>query len=341
METGSSCVEILKNELDDRKDVRSALEAAIRQAAIPEIRTLAQFFDLLTSMLTEVPTQRTMSTATSHFHYIIDSAPGNSLNKDKRFRRWMVEFAKEQGSFCDTTESAKALDTFINAPEYHIGEYDPNPSGWLTFNQFFARKLRPGKRPVADLCNDEIIVSATDSVYLGCWPIDDQAKVVTKGVSCSVIDLLDGSPYQDTFRGGIFTHSYLDINDYHRYHVPVGGIIREARTIPGNVFVDIVKNDEGDFTAKDDIGFQFSQTRGVVIIESVAGLVAVLPVGMGHTSSVNLTAEVGARLVKGEEFGYFCNGGSDMIMLFQNKVKFTATPGTHYKQGEKIGQVVR
>jgi len=33
--------------------------------------------------------------------------------------------------------------------------------------------------------------------------------------------------------------------------------------------------------------------------------VAVLPIGMGQVSSANLTAEVGAMLAKGEEFGYF------------------------------------
>jgi hypothetical protein len=36
-------------------------------------------------------------------------------------------------------------------------------------------------------------------------------------------------------------------------------------------------------------------------------------------SSVNLTPEVGARLPKGDEFGFFLFGGSDIVMLFQNK----------------------
>ena len=45
---------------------------------------------------------------------------------------------------------------------------------------------------------------------------------------------------------------------------------------------------------------------------------AVLPVGTCFVSSVNLTPEVGARLQKGDEFGFFLFGGSDIVMLFQN-----------------------
>jgi phosphatidylserine decarboxylase len=69
-------------------------------------------------------------------------------------------------------------------------------------------------------------------------------------------------------------------------------------------------------------------------------LVAILPIGMAQVSSVNLTVETGATLRKGEEFGYFLFGGSDIVMLFQNpRLKFGAQVGTHYLQGQKIGHV--
>ena len=64
----------------------------------------------------------------------------------------------------------------------------------------------------------------------------------------------------------------------------------------------------------------------------------VLPIGMAQVSSVNLTAEVGAMLAKGEEFGFFSFGGSDIVMLFEaGKVQLEANIGTHYNQGRKIG----
>jgi len=53
------------------------------------------------------------------------------------------------------------------------------------------------------------------------------------------------------------------------------------------------------------------------------------------------TVQVGARLAKGEEFGYFAFGGSDIIVMFEkDKVKITAQIGTHYNQGKTIATTV-
>jgi phosphatidylserine decarboxylase len=58
-------------------------------------------------------------------------------------------------------------------------------------------------------------------------------------------------------------------------------------------------------------------------------------------SSVTLTPDVGAELAKGEEFGFFQFGGSDIIMVFQpNRVRFTAEVDKHHLQGEQIGEVI-
>ena len=61
-------------------------------------------------------------------------------------------------------------------------------------------------------------------------------------------------------------------------------------------------------------------------------------VGMGIVSSVNLTISAGIEVAKGEEFGYFAFGGSDIILLFEKKMnaRITVKPGTHNNQGTKI-----
>ena len=46
----------------------------------------------------------------------------------------------------------------------------------------------------------------------------------------------------------------------------------------------------------------------------------------------------GSTLHKGEEFGYFSFGGSDIVTLFEpNRVELTAKIDTHYNQGRQIG----
>jgi phosphatidylserine decarboxylase len=330
-------IDSLRSMLQSRPDLHEALETSIQKAAITEVTSIEEYFTFLEKMLTDIPKNRLMDDAVVHFHTLISYSPGNILNKDETFTKWLTDFANDHGKFLDTIESGKAIDSFIKNPEYKIDDYDAGPGGWLTFNQFFTRRLKPGKRPIAERCNDHVIVAATDSVYLGCWPIDEQSTVTVKGSSYSIRELLEGSSFSDKFKGGIFTHSYLDTTDYHRYHVPVGGIVKEVRKIAGKVIVEM-KDKNGKREVTDEVGFQFKQARGVLVLDTSIGLVAMIPVGMGQTSSVNFTAEMGSSLVKGEEFGYFAQGGSDMIMLFQSPtVHLTAEIGKHYKVGEKIG----
>ena len=130
----------------------------------------------------------------------------------------------------------------------------------------------------------------------------------------------------------------MNINDYHWFHTPVAGLIKEVRRIPGHVIMDVIKKPDGSLDIVDGTGYQFAQARGLIVIDSPLGLVAVLPIGMAQVSSVNLTAETGATLAKGEEFGFFSFGGSDIVTLFESgRAQLDAKVGTHYRQGRKIG----
>jgi phosphatidylserine decarboxylase len=93
-------------------------------------------------------------------------------------------------------------------------------------------------------------------------------------------------------------------------------------------------------SAVDGTGYQFFQTRGLIVIDSPFGLVACLPMGMAQVSSVTITAEKGVTLRKGEELGYFKFGGSDFVMCFErsSNVQITTQPNVHVQQGTCIGQ---
>ena len=336
-------VEQLETLLSARPDLKDALEAAIAKAGRPGILSLDEYYRFLDDMVTLIPTNRNLFSTVMEFYYIVDQSP--KLHEDDVFNRWMVKFAADWGSFLDTPASAQGLASFYTQPQYHIHDYQEAPSGWLTYNQFFARNIKPGKRPIAAPCDDRIIVSPADSVFAGQWPITDDAHIEVKGIRYSIADLLAGSPYQDRFRGGTFAHSFLNVNDYHHYHVPVGGKILEARTILGRVALDVVKMPDGSLNVVEGTGgtgYQFRQARGLLVIDSPVGLVAVLPIGMAQVSSVNITAEEGVTLTKGEQFGYFLFGGSDIILLFEpNRVEITAREMTHYRQGEQFAVVAQ
>ncbi len=321
-----------------RPDLKGSLEEAIAKAGRPGILSLEEYYRFLDDLVTLIPTDRDLYSTVMEFYYIVGQSP--RLRDDEVFNRWLVAFAEDWGSFLDTPASAQGLASFYTQPEYHIQEYQENPSGWLTFNQFFARHIKPGKRPIAASCDDSIVVSPADSVFAGQWPISDDAHIDVKGLRYSIADLLADSSYQDRFRGGTFVHSFLNVNDYHHYHVPVRGKVLEARTILGRVALDVVQKPDGSLDVVEGTGgtgYQFSQARGLLVMDSPVGLVAILPIGMAQVSSVNITAEEGVTLAKGEAFGYFLFGGSDIIMLFEpGRVEITAREMTHYRQGERF-----
>ncbi len=299
------------------------------------------------------------------FYFILDQQPVLELqNKIIPYDQapaltpltsWTVKYAKAMDEFLDTPESLtpESLESFYKSPNYNMGDYIRPHGGWKTFNQFFARNCKPGFRPVAALCDQHVIVSPADSTFAGQWEIRTDSQITVKNLHWKVQELLEGSPYKDRFTNGLFMHSFLGPNDYHRQHTPVGGKVLEARVIPGQVYLQVqaipVKGDPDgrhrleavrQFDIPDNAGYQFAQARGLVVLETPIGLVAVLPVGMCQVSSVILTAEVGVTLRKGEEISYFQFGGSDIIVLFEasSNVSITAQPGIHYKQGTKIAQ---
>lgn len=339
--TTQPSVQKLKKLLDSREDLRSAVEISIKNADLEKIRSLKGFLNYINNILIHVPTEKELMPSVRDFYYVLSKSPGDILRKDPAFNKWINDFVLERGNFMDSTESTKTLKTFIENKKYKIEDYVVPPSGWLTYNQFLARYIKPGKRPIEERCNDEIIVSPCDSMYMGERDITEDSTIVAKGKTYSIVDLLEGSKYKKEFKNGIFTHTFLAVTDYHRFHVPVSGKIKEVLKIPATTWITEKRELDGTVKDEDDVGFQFNHTRGHIIIDSPVGYVAVIAIGMGHISSVNMTVEEGIKLVKGEEFGYFAFGGSDMIILFQkNKVKLHVRKNKYFKMGEKIGKAI-
>lgn len=267
--------------------------------------------------------------------------PHDRINELSPLTAWIVEYAQAWGAYLDTPQSAAHVDSFRTNPAFRWNDYMPPPSGYQTFNQFFARHVKPGYRPIASADAAEVVVAPADAVFLGQWPISSESAIDVKGLRWTIAQLLDGSPYADRFANGVFSHSGLRTFDYHRWHAPVAGKVLEARLIKGQAYLDVktVSNDGVvGLTAVEGTGYQFVQMRGLVILESAVGLVACLPVGMAQVSSVVITAEVGKAMRKGEELGYFQFGGSDFVMLFEAaaQVHFNCGEEEHFLQGSAV-----
>lgn len=335
--------------------------------SMEKIETLADYFAWLDAFLHWIPMEnnygKLVYDTICKFYFILDQesvvdlqnkiVPTDKMQPLTPLSAWMVKFIDSLGEFMDTPESLtpETEKTFFAAPSYNMNEYIRPRGGWRSYNDMFARFCKPGTRPVAAIADQTVIVSPADSVFCGQWEIREDSEVTIKGLHWKIGELLEGSPYANRFKGGYFTHLFLNTPDYHRQHAPVGGTVVEARNIQGTVYMNVaavpVESSctgahevvaKREFQIVDQAGYQFVQTRGLVIIDSPIGLVAVLPMGMGPVSSVVITAEVGRTLRKGEEISYFQFGGSDIVMVFEarSNVSFTAQPGVHYRYGTKV-----
>lgn len=330
-------VKALKALLQVRPDLADELQSAIKAADIESIDTIDAFASYVNRQIRSVPTSRDLFETNAPFFYIIGRSEG--LKRSVEFQDWAKGVATEEGHFLDSPQSIAGLATFYADPAMRLDDYTVAPSGWQSFNQFFAREFKPGKRIIAGIGDNSTVVAPADGIFKGALPITDEASIVAKGFSHAIPDLLEDSDYGHSFAGGCFVHCFQQVNDYHRFHVPFAGTIVERKSITGTISVDVIRASDGAFALTDGEGFQFQQQRGMIVIETDSiGHVAVLPIGMGHVGSVELTPDVGAVLHKGEQFGFFQFGGSDVILLFQkDAVDITAEVGRHYLMGEAIG----
>ena len=267
---------------------------------------------------------------------------------------WIRDFSDDWGSFLSTEESWN--------DEYFRKQFSDDRFGmnegwygdkniWKTYNEFFSRKLiDPCVRPIGNAP----LVSPSDSAIEGYFHIKEDGYVEDEGVTIkghkfyTVDDLLgEESDYHGVFHNGTLTHTFLNVNDYHRYHFPIDGKILQMYKIKAF-------NAVGGHTIFDpelkryvllcsDSSWQARETRDCVILDTAYGKVAVLPIGMSQICSCNFeeNLKVGDEVRKGDPLGYFLFGGSDIVMLFEEKVEVTpiAKAGEHILMGENYADL--
>ena len=358
---------------NENAEVKSLLEHAIAQAAEinPDRRynpaqSLDEFYDFIDWNVRQLPWDvmihhspdeygRTLYGRTDqgvgYFWFIVDQ-PLDEL-KDRGFFYPTVEFVEPFASWLSTYSNtwAEFLDTeeSWNDTYYNMVKDDPDwglDKGWYgegnlwrTYNEFFARSLvSPDVRPIA---TDYEVVCPVDSWPKQTWKIDDNnqlqypqdLQIKTAKISDIAQLIGDDSQYKDAFAGGTLTHTFLDVNLYHRYHSPVNGVLKELRKVPGvsaGGGYTLGDDDTKLYYYINDLGFQMVETRACAIIETEKyGLVAMMPVGMSQICSVNWlpSLHVGQQLKQGDEMGFFQFGGSDVVMIFQKGIDVNIVHG--------------
>lgn len=188
------------------------------------------------------------------------------------------------------------------------------PDGFKNFNQFFYRALKPGARPCSAPDDPRIVVSPADCRSVVFNRMDEATQIWVKGREFSVERLLGNTFPEDAkrYQNGALGIFRLAPQDYHRFHVPVDGIMDKPKLIEGEYYT---VNPMAIRSALDVYG---ENVRVVVPIDSVAhGRVMVICVGAMMVGSTVITRNIGEKVARAEELGYFKFGGSTILLLFE------------------------
>ena len=220
----------------------------------------------------------------------------------------------KQGRKFDDPASASQIQGFIDFHQLDMSEVLLPVGQFKNFNEFFYRALKPDARPCSAPDNPRIIVSPADCRTVTFNQIDEATKIWVKGREFSVERLLGNAYPQDAkrYKGGALGVFRLAPQDYHRFHVPVDGVMDTPKLIEGEYYT---VNPMAIRSALDVYG---ENIRVIVPIDSVAhGRVMVVCVGAMMVGSTVITRKPGERVARAEELGYFKFGGSTLLLLFE------------------------
>ncbi|EPS45252.1 hypothetical protein H072_765 [Dactylellina haptotyla CBS 200.50] len=238
----------------------------------------------------------------------------SSSMEKKKIRQLLESLSWKQGKKYDNPASAREIKPFIAFHQLNVNEVLKPLEEFKTFNEFFYRELKPGARPIAYPDNPKVIVSPADCRSVVFDTIDDATKIWVKGRDFSIERLL-GSAYGNEakkYHGGALGVFRLAPQDYHRFHIPVDGVMGEPRLIKGEYYT---VNPMAIRSALDVYG---ENVRIIVPFDSVShGRVMVVCVGAMMVGSTVITAKSGAKFARGDELGYFKFGGSTLVVLFE------------------------
>ena len=147
-----------------------------------------------------------------------------------------VKLSRAVGRLCGLTLSPRVARlverVYVRAYCVNMADVEPCDRPYPCFDAFFTRALRPETRPV----ERGPVVSPADGAVHAIGRIDEQSKILVKGRSYAVAELV-GEPRDATrYAGGSFAVVYLSPRDYHRVHSPVDGSISVVRGMPGDLY---------------------------------------------------------------------------------------------------------
>lgn len=242
--------------------------------------------------------------------------------------------SRAAGAFLSTRLSALLIKPFIRSAGIDMSQYEPGP--YHSYNEFFSRKILPGKRPF-DMDPGHLIAPCDSK--LTALPISPDSVFTIKHTSYTVASLLRDDALARKYTGGHALIFRLTVDDYHRYCYAADGNIDSIVRIPG--VLHTVNPIAGDYYPI----YKENAREYAVLHSPVFGDVLTMEVGALLVGRIVNHRHEGA-VARGQEKGYFQFGGSTVILLLprdavriDDDILANSRDGveTVVRMGEKIG----
>ncbi len=225
---------------------------------------------------------------------------------------------------------------------------DPLDS-FASFQEFFARALRDGARPIDPA--PDAFVAPCDGSWGASGKVADGTALQVKGRSYSVAALLGSREEALRFEGGAFATFYLAPRDYHRFHAPCSVRVTKLCYLPGTLWPVNrigVEGVDGIFAQNERICAYMQTEAGGTLCLVAVGATSVGKVRVCFddltTNLRNARPEVreypppGPAFEKGAEWGRFELGSSIVALATPGLLELDgAAPGDPVRLGVRIG----
>ena len=223
--------------------------------------------------------------------------------------------SKFYGALQDLPLSQQKVQPFIKKFNIKMEDYLPEDgrsekSPYSSFNQFFIRRFRPGKRPIVQTKTE--MAAFSEARYFGYESVRDDEVVPVKGHNLQPKALLANTKWEKTFEDGPLLLARLCPVDYHRYHYPDNGSIVDDYRVSG------LYHSVNPLALKSKQDILITNERHVTILETENfGKLAYIEVGAICVGKIiqSKPLDKGRAFARGEEKGYFLFGGSTVIVI--------------------------
>ncbi|KAI9295296.1 hypothetical protein K502DRAFT_324429 [Neoconidiobolus thromboides FSU 785] len=234
--------------------------------------------------------------------------------ENSHIKRILYSMSVKQGKKFNDPNSVKEIEPFIEFHKLSREEILDPLETFKNFNEFFYRKLKPGYR-ILGSPDPKVAVSPADSRVMVFPTISNALDLWIKGEKFSIERLFDNKlPPEElaSFEQGSMCIFRLAPQDYHRFHIPVDGILSEPTHIDGQYFT------VNPMAIRSSLDVYGENKRCFSFIKSEHhGKVGMICVGAMMVGSIVLTSVPNQPIQRMDEHGYFAFGGSTILVLFQ------------------------